>query len=147
MDRLRRVEDAVETLLHLCRHLGRAIGGAADADRHRSQTPGGRGVRQQVVRQHPVQVEDRTAIECNVVDALDEELDGMFVVEDHLRLEDVPAGLGLSEFDQALGVEQGVGIAFQAARVPGKVDQHPVKNPTGMGAGRMRRIAQLPETA
>ena len=93
-----------------------------------------------------MQVEDRTAIECNVVDALDEELDGMFVVEDHLRVADVPTIRRLSEFVQAFGVEQGVGIAFQAARVPGKVDEHPIQILTSMGSGRLGRIVQLPET-
>ena len=46
-------------------------------------------------------------IECDVDGALGEELDGVFVVEDHLRLADVPAGRRISQLDPAFGVEQG----------------------------------------
>ena len=59
---------------------------------------------------------------------------------------DVPAHRRVAQFDQMSGVEQRVGIAFQTARIPGKIDRHPVEDPPGMGSRRLRRLGQLSHT-
>ena len=59
------------------------------------------------------------------------------VVEDHLRFESLLALGFLVQFDQAFGIEQRIGVALEAARVPGQIDQQPVQDLPGVGAGRL----------
>ena len=84
-----------------------------------------------------MQVEDRVAVEADVLSRFDEELDRVLVVEDHLRFE--PAStLGLfAEPDEAPRVEEGVGIALQAARVPREVDEEPVQDTARVRSRRL----------
>ena len=87
------------------------------------------------------------AVEADLGGGLHEELDRGLVIEDHLR---VPGGLALGGFaprDEPLGVEQGVGVALQAAGVPGEVDEEPVQDvPRERPNGRLgfRCLAKLP---
>jgi hypothetical protein len=68
------------------------------------------------------------------------------VVEDHLGLQPLLAFSRFAKIEQAPGVEEGVGVALEAARVPGKVDQQPVQDLPRVGAGgpsrRSRASAQ-----
>ncbi len=55
-----------------------------------------------------------------------------------------------TEGDEALGVEKRVGIAFETARVPSKIDQQPIEDLLGLGPGGQVsafRGADLPELA
>ncbi len=84
-----------------------------------------------------MQIEDRVAVEADIVGGADQKLDRILMVEDHLRFEmRAPRGF-LSEFDEALGVEKRVGVAFEATRIPGEVDQEPAQDLPGIGAGRL----------
>jgi hypothetical protein len=92
-----------------------------------------------------VEIEDRIPVEADLVGGADEKLDRVFVVEDHLRFEMRPSLRFLVEFDEALGVEKGVGVAFEAARIPGEVDEEPVQNLLGLGAGRLFSDLRAPD--
>ena len=61
------------------------------------------------------------------------------MVQDHLRFKLILTFGSLAEIDQAPGVEQRIGIALQAARVPGKIDQQATQYLSGVGAGRLFR--------
>jgi len=78
--------------------------------------PAGRvGIGQQVVGQQRVKIEDRVAIEADLLRRIDQELDRVLVVEDHLRFQ-MSLALGLlAQIEQAPGVEQGIGVALEAA--------------------------------
>jgi hypothetical protein len=82
-----------------------------------------------------MEIEDRVPIEANFVGGADEKLDRIFVVEDHLRFEVRPALRFLAELDEALGIEERVCVAFEAARIPGEVDEEPIQDVLGVGAG------------
>ncbi len=62
-----------------------------------------------------VQIEDRVAVEADFFRRADQKLDRVLVVEDHLRFESLLAFGLLAEVDQALGVEQRIGVALKAA--------------------------------
>ena len=56
--------------------------------------------------QDRVKIEDRVPVETNFIRSIDQELDCIFVVHDHLSFPSI-APLGLfAEFDKALGVEK-----------------------------------------
>lgn len=65
----------------------------------------GGGIAQQVIGQERVQVENRPAIETDLLCGLDQELDGLFVVENHLSIAGILALRHLSRFNQPLGFE------------------------------------------
>ncbi len=83
---------------------------------------------EEIFGEQRVQVANRVAVEADVRRVIDEQLDGRFVVEDHLRLARILACGALAEREQPLGFEQRVGVAFEAAGVPGEVDEQPVVN-------------------
>ena len=105
-----------------------------DAHARPPQTAGRIRVRQQILRQRRMKVEDRVAVETDILRGIDEKLDGALVVEDHLRVAPLLPLRDLAGLDQPPGVEQRVGVALEAARVPRKVDQQPVEYPLGVGA-------------
>ena len=92
-----------------------------------------------------MQVQDGVAIEPDMLGPLDQQVDGSLVVQDHLGFADVVAFGGLAEGEQPLRVQQRVGIALEAARVPGKIDQQAPVELARIGTGgefAIRRVAQ-----
>ena len=83
-----------------------------------------RGIRigKQIVSQRRVKVENGVTVEADVLCRIDEKFDGLFVVEDHLRFVSLFPLRLFAGFDQTRGIEQGVRVAFQAARIPREVD-------------------------
>ena len=81
---------------------------------------------EQVVREQRVQVQDGMAIEADEIGVLDKEVDRGLVVQDHLRLARTLALAGIAALEQTLGLQQGVGVALQAAGAPREVDQQPM---------------------
>src|SRR6266850_1229107 len=103
-----------EAFLDDLRNFERMKCGFFNAHSDAPQPSGRRGVRQQVVREYGVKVEDRIAIESDLVRRADEECDGVLVVENHLSFK-LFAAFGLfAELDQAPRIEQRVGVAFEA---------------------------------
>ena len=87
------------------------------------------------------------AVEADILCTVDQDLDGLLVVQDHLRLVPVLAFRHLAELDQACGIEQGIGVALQTARVPRQVDEKPAQHLLCMGAGGLLDdlgLAELP---
>ena len=77
---------------------------------------------EEVVGQECVEIEYCIAIEADLVSGAYQKFDSVLVVQDHLSF-DVRAPLSLfAQFDQALGVERRVGVAFEAARIPSEID-------------------------
>jgi hypothetical protein len=70
------------------------------------------------------------------------------MIENHLGFEPLLALRLLAEIDQAFGVEKRIGVALQAARIPGQVDEKPVQYLFSIRARRLvrcRRCADLPQ--
>ncbi len=144
VDGTRRGPQLREALLDQLGCLWRVVHRAADAYADVAQPSRRSRVGEEVVRQDAVQVEHRVPVEADLVGILGEELDGVLVIEDHLRLGLVTPLRLLAERDQALRVEQGVGVAFEAARVPGQIDQQPVQDGARVGACGLHRISRAP---
>ena len=138
-------ENLVEALLDERRHLGGMIDRSADADRVGAQPPTGGRLGQQVFGKQRVEIAERVAVETDLARVLREQLDRGFVVEDHLRLMRGAADGGLAGFQQALGLEQRVGVALQPARIPRQVDQQPVHDLAQVRARRQRLARRAAE--
>ena len=89
-----------------------------------------------------MQIEECVGVEVDLVYGAHQELDGILVVEDHLRLNAIPTGSLLSELDLSPGIEERVGIALQSAGVPGKINEQPVEKEFGISARRLHDIPQ-----
>jgi hypothetical protein len=100
-------------------------------------------VRKKVVRKDGVKVEGRIAVEATLFAGADKKLDRVLVVEDHLRLEPVASFRLFAELDQAPGIQKGIGVALEPARVPGQVDEETAQNRLRVGACRLRREMRL----
>ncbi len=109
---------------------------AVDAHRDAPQPAAGLRIGEQVVCQQRMQVQNGVTIETDFVGLLDEHFDGRLVVQDHLRFQRILSLGGLAQFEQALGFEQRIGIAFQATGVPGKVNQQTAVDRACVGPGR-----------
>jgi len=83
-----------------------------------------------------MKVKNRIPVEPNIVRGFNKKLDGLLVVQDHLGFQCILPLSCLAEGDQALRLQQGVGIPFKIAGCPGEVDQQPAHNLAGHGAGR-----------
>ncbi|WP_245595921.1 hypothetical protein [Gloeobacter kilaueensis] len=70
-----------------------------------------------------MQVSDRIGIEIYFFCVIYQKLDRVLVVEDHLGLLGRLSFGDKSLLKQAFGVQPRVGVALQAARVPGKIDE------------------------
>ena len=79
------------------------------------ETPRRLRVGQQVVRQQRVKVENGVAIEADVLRPIDQELDGVLVVEDHQRFESLLAFRFFPYLEQTRGIEQRIGVSLQTA--------------------------------
>ena len=83
-----------------------------------SKAPRGGLVGQKVLGQNPVEIQDRMAIEANLIGLTDKKLDGVFVIEDHLRFQPVSVLCLFAKLDEAASIEQGVCIAFEPTGIP-----------------------------
>ena len=61
-----------------------------------------------------MQIFEGEGVEIDLIDILDQHLDGDFVVEDHLGFLGILALCHLAELDQVLRVQAAVGVALQA---------------------------------
>lgn len=84
-----------------------------------------------------MQIEDRIAVEADIVGRTDQEFDRILVVEDHLRVEMCPTFRLFAEFNEALCVQKRVGVALQPAGIPGEVDEEPAEDVPGVGSRRL----------
>ena len=135
-----RRQDPIEALFDELRHLQRVEDRLLDAHGDVPQPARCGFVRQQVAGQDGVEeIEDGMAVEADVVRRVDEELDRVLVVEDHLCFETRAPVRLLAELDETPGVEQRVRVPFEPARIPGQVDQQPVQNTSRVGPGRFPR--------
>ena len=95
-----------------------------------------------------MEVENGVAVESDLLRRIDQKLDRVLVVEDHLRFEPCLPVRFFADIQEALGFEQRIGVALEAARVPGQVDQQSVQDLPGVGAGGLLgdvRLAGLAE--
>ena len=76
----------VEALLDELRDFQRIEDRLCDANSYPAQPPFCLRVGQQIVRQQCVQIQDRRVIKTDVTGMADQKFDGLFVVEDHLRI-------------------------------------------------------------
>lgn len=83
-----------------------------------------------------MQAEDRVAVEPDPVGLVRQHFDGGLVVEDHLGLAGGLAFGHFAEFEQAPGFEQGIGVALEAAGVPGQIDDQAAHDVPQVGSGR-----------
>lgn len=90
-----------------------------------------------------MQVQDRISIEGHRLGVVDQQLDGGFVIEDHLRFRRRLSLRRLAVLDQLPRIQQGIGVAFQIARCPRKVDQQPVKYRATISSGRAVGLAGI----
>ena len=132
-DRSRGIQDLIEAFLDELRHFQWMVNRAFDAYRNAPQATDGLGVGQQVVREQGVQIQDGVPVEADLVGLVNEQFDGCLVVQDHLRFPRVLALGGFAQLQQTLGFQQGVGVAFQTAGVPGQVDQQAAVDRPGVG--------------
>jgi cytoskeletal protein CcmA (bactofilin family) len=82
----------------------------ADTDRDGADAARRHRIGQQVFREQGVQVQDGVAVEGDVFGRLHQEFDGRLVVEDHLRVGGGLAVGRLAALDQALRIDQRVGV-------------------------------------
>ena len=108
---------------------------AVDPYRDLPESSRSRRVGKKIFRQRGVKIEDRVAVETNLSRILDHQLDGPFMVQDHLRLTGILPFRGSAFFQKALRFQQRVGISLESAGVPREVNQEPIENLSGMGAG------------
>ena len=135
LDRLGLGQQLVEAFVEHRRNIERMVDRAADADRDLANAARSCRIGQQVLRQQGMQVENGIPVEGDVLGGLHQELDGCLVIEDHLR---VGGGLALGRLtglDEALRVEQGIGVALKPAGVPRQVDEQPIENALRIGPG------------
>src|SRR5438093_195398 len=92
-----------------------------------------------------MQVEDGVTIEADLRGLLDQELNRLLVVQNHLRLQGILAFGGLSQCEEALCVEQRIGIALQTARIPGQVNQQTAEDLPRIGSGWAWTIWRSPQ--
>ena len=81
------------------------------------------GCAEQVIGEERMQVQDGVTVEADLAGLLHEQFNGGFMIEDHLRIARAFALGALAQRQEPLGLEQRVGIALEAAGVPGKVDK------------------------
>ena len=89
-----------------------------------------------------MQVHQRVAVKPRRVRVVHQQLNGGFVIHDHLRFKGRLALCRLTVFDQLPRIEPGIGIALQMARRPGQVNQQPVQNRSAVGARRRVGVAR-----
>ena len=61
-------------------------------------------------------------------------LDRGFVIEDHLSLFSILVVSGPTQFEQSLGFQERIRVAFKATGIPGKIDEQSVENLSSIGA-------------
>src|SRR5437867_2245015 len=96
-----------------------------------------------------MQVEDGVTIEADLSSLLDQEFDRLLVVQNHLRLQGLLAFGLLALGEEALGVEQRIGIALQTAGIPGQVNQQTAEDLPRIGTSgtwTIRRASPFEQT-
>ena len=122
------LQQDVQHLVDRCGNGQRTIDAPGDIDRVPAQPAFVGGVGKQVLRKRAMQVEQRMAIELDGARVVDQQLDGALVIQDHLRFDGGSPPGHLAVPDKLEGVETGVGVAFESARSPRQIDQHPVQD-------------------
>lgn len=84
-----------------------------------------------------MQVQDGVAVESRLLGLIHQQLDGRLVIQEHLRFQRILAFGRFAQGQKAFGFEQGIGIAFQAARVPRQIDQQAIPDMPGISARRL----------
>src|SRR3990172_4389820 len=92
-----------------------------------------------------MQIQNRVAVEANLGGLLDQKLYRGLVIQNHLGFPSIFAFGALSQFQQALGFEQGVGVAFQTAGIPRQVDQQSAEDLTRIGPSRTLTVRGSPQ--
>ena len=83
-----------------------------------------------------MKVQDRIAVEADLLRRAHKKFDGVLVVQDHLRLDVRLTRRLFPEGDQSFRIQERVGVPLQAAGVPRKIDQQAVQNLFRIGARR-----------
>lgn len=91
-----------------------------------------------------MQVKDGVSVETYLGSLFHQKFYGSLVVQYHLRFQGILAFGVLPEFQQSLGFEQRVGIAFESAGVPGKIDQQAIENLSYIGSSRILLFRRAP---
>jgi hypothetical protein len=89
--------------------------GFFDANAHVPQPAGCGRIWQKILRKNAVKIEDRVTVQANFFCVVHKERNRVLVVDDHLRFEAVPTCGFLPRFDEALCIQQGVGVSLEAA--------------------------------
>ncbi len=118
VNRRRLVQDLHEALLDHLWNIQRQIDAPADAHRDLPQPAFRRAGFQQVAGQQRVQIENGVAVEPDLVRRVHEELDGLFVIENHPCLQHARGIGAVTQREQAIGFQQGEGVALQSAGIP-----------------------------
>lgn len=121
-------------------------GGSFDANGDVAEPAGRRHIGEKVVGEQCVEIEDRVAVEADLVGGAHEKFDRIFVIEDHLRFEMCAALRLFAELDEALGVQERIGVTFEPTRVPGEVYEEPAQDLLGIGAGGLLGDLRLPDS-
>ena len=139
-------QHAIETLFDPLRERERLEGGPGHGDCSRTQSPAGARVGQQIPREQRVKAAERMPIEIDLGRTVHQKLDRRPVIQDHPCIGRRLPWCLAAKFQQALRIEQRVGVSFEPAGVPGQVDQEAGEYLTGVSAGRQvgggRRLAQ-----
>src|SRR5262249_37409840 len=132
-------EQLVKAFFDKLRQFERMERRSLDADGNAPQSSGRIRVGKQVVCKQRMKVEDRETVEADFLGIAYKKRDRVLVIEDHLRFQAVLALRFLAKVDEPPRVEERVGVALEAARIPGEVDQQPAEDLLGIGAGRLWR--------
>ena len=113
-DRSRLVHENVELLFDRVRVVERPVAGVRNADRHAPKRARHGRIDEKTVGKQSVNVEDVLPADGDVREVLDDVLNRLLVVEDHHGFPSVPAGGLLPEADQALRLQDVVGVPLHA---------------------------------
>src|SRR3954470_23740789 len=92
-------QDLAEAFFDELRHLKGMKGGSLDADSDVTESASRGRVGEKVVREQRMEIEDRVAVESDLVGLAHKKLDRVLVVEDHLRIEMRSSLCLLAEFE------------------------------------------------
>ena len=117
--------------------------GLFNADRNATQAPRSCLVWQEILRQNPMEIQNRIAVKTYLIGRTHKKCDSVLVIENHRGFQPVLSLCLFAEFNQTPSIEQGIGIAFESAGVPRQVDEQPVQNLFCISARRLIREIRL----